>query len=62
MKISQKETPKPKRLSDKEMRKLLLSLKARADKSPEEEGSFSVEVICSGKDIARSSQTFKPKK
>jgi hypothetical protein len=53
---------KPKRLSDKEMRELLLSLKKEADKMPEEEGSFGVEVICSGKDIARSSREVKQKK
>ncbi|RHZ35877.1 hypothetical protein [endosymbiont GvMRE of Glomus versiforme] len=62
MKLNQKETPKPKRISDKRMRELLLSLKERADKEPEEKGSFSIEVICSGKDIAKSSTTFKPKK
>jgi len=49
---------KPKRLSDKEMHELLK--RAKADKMPEEEGSFSVEVICSGKDINKSSQ--KPSK
>jgi len=43
--------PKPKRLSDKEMRQLLTNLKKEADKTPEEKGSFSLEVICSGKDI-----------
>jgi hypothetical protein len=43
--------PKPKRLSDKEMRQLLTNLKKEADKSPEEKGSFSLEVICSGKDM-----------
>jgi hypothetical protein len=43
--------PKPKRLTDKTMRQLLTNLKKEADKSPEEKGSFSLEVICSGKDI-----------
>jgi hypothetical protein len=43
--------PKPQRLSDKEMRQLLTNLKKEADKTPEEKGSFSLEVICSGKDI-----------
>jgi hypothetical protein len=41
----------PKRLTDKEMRQLLTSLKKEADKTPEEKGSFSLEVICSGKDM-----------
>ena len=41
----------PKRLTDKEMRQLLTNLKKEADKSPEEKGSFSLEVICSGKDM-----------
>jgi len=59
MKLNQKEAPKPKRLSDKEMHELLKRAKAKADKMPEEEGSFSVEVICSGKDIAKSSQKNK---
>ena len=45
------QSPKPQRLSDKEMRQLLTNLKKEADKSPEEKGSFSLEVICSGKDI-----------
>ncbi|KLL02740.1 MAG: hypothetical protein MRECE_48c003 [Mycoplasmataceae bacterium CE_OT135] len=62
MKITSKESPKPKRLSDKEMRELLLSLKKEAESTPDEEGSFSVEVICSGKDIAKSSGAFKQKK
>ncbi|KLL02749.1 MAG: hypothetical protein MRERV_72c004 [Mycoplasmataceae bacterium RV_VA103A] len=53
---------KPKRLSDKEMHELLLSLKTRADKAPKEPDSFSVEVICSSKDIARSSREVKQKK
>jgi len=53
---------KPKRLSDKEMRELLLSLKKEAEETPEEEGSFGIEVICSGKDIARSSREVKQKK
>jgi len=43
--------PKPKRLTDKEMHQLLTNLKKEADKSPEEKGSFSLEVICSGKDM-----------
>ena len=41
----------PKRLTDKEMRELLTNLKKEADKTPEEKGSFSLEVICSGKDM-----------
>jgi hypothetical protein len=47
------EVPKeiPKRLTDKEMRKLLTNLKKEADQTPEEKGSFSLEVICSGKDM-----------
>ena len=53
MKITQN---KPKRLSDKEMRELLKRAKEKADKMPEEEGSFSVEVFCSGKDINKSQQ------
>ena len=53
MRITPKETPKPKRLSDKQMRELLLSLKKEADEMPEEEGSFGIEVICSGKDISQ---------
>jgi hypothetical protein len=60
--INKKEATKPKRLSDKEMRKVLLSLKKRADKMPKEEGSFGIEVICSGKDIAKSNGTLKSKK
>jgi hypothetical protein len=59
MKLNQN---KPKRLSDKEMRELLLSLKKEAEATPEEADSFSVEVICSSKDIARSNQIFKSKK
>lgn len=53
--INPKETAKPKRLSDKEMRELLKRAKAKADKMPEEKGSCSVEVFCSGEDIARTS-------
>ena len=53
--ISKKETKKewvkPQRLSDKEMRELLTSLKKEADQTPEEQGSFGLEVICSGKDM-----------
>jgi len=41
----------PKRLTDKEMHQLLTNFKKEADKSPEEKGSFSLEVICSGKDM-----------
>ena len=41
----------PKRLTNKEMRELLTNLKKEADKTPEEKGSFSLEVICSGKDM-----------
>jgi hypothetical protein len=43
--------PKPQRLTDKEMRQLLTNLKKEADKTPEEKGSFSLEVICSGRDM-----------
>ena len=50
-KFSKQAQPKPKRLTDKEMRELLTSLKKEADKTPEEKGSFSLEVICSGKDM-----------
>ena len=53
---------KPKRLSDKEMRELLKSAKAKADKMPKEEDSFGIEVICSGKDIAKSRGSLKAKK
>jgi hypothetical protein len=62
MKLSQKETPKPKRISDKQMRELLLSLKKETENTPDEKGSFSIEVICSGKDIAKSSTTFSNQK
>jgi hypothetical protein len=61
MKITSKTSPKPKRLSDKNMRELLLSLKNEAEKSPSEADSFSVEVICSGKDI-KSNSSFKSKR
>ena len=60
--INKKELPKPKRLTDKELREVLLSLKKEAEKTPEEEGSFSLEVVCSGKDIEKSSQSFSTKK
>jgi hypothetical protein len=60
--INKKETTKPKRLSDKEMRELLKRAKVKADKMPEEEGSCSVEVFCSGKDIAKSNGALKSKK
>ncbi|CAJ0637004.1 15766_t:CDS:2 [Entrophospora sp. SA101] len=56
-----KEQAKPKRLTDKQMRELLLSLKKEADKMPEEEDSFGVEVICSGKDMAKGSSTKQKK-
>jgi len=46
-----KKETQPQRLTDKEMRQLLTNLKKEADKTPEEKGSFSLEVICSGKDI-----------
>jgi hypothetical protein len=62
VRINPKETTKPKRLSDKEMRKVLLSLKKRAEKSPEEADSLSIEVICSGKDIAKSHSPLRHKK
>jgi len=42
---------KPQRLTEKEMRQLLTNLKKEADKTPEEEGSFSLEVVCRGKDM-----------
>ena len=48
-----KQQSKPQRLSDKEMRQLLTNLKKEADKTPEEKGSFSLEVICSGKDMQK---------
>ena len=41
----------PKRLTKEQMRKLLLSAKKKADKMPEEEGSFRLEVICKKNDI-----------
>jgi hypothetical protein len=50
-KVFKQTQPKPKRLSDKDMRELLTNLKKEADKTPEEKGSFSLEVICSGKDM-----------
>ena len=50
-KVSHPNSPKPRRLTDKEMHQLLTNLKKEADKTPEEKGSFSLEVICSGKDI-----------
>jgi len=50
-KVSKQTQPKPKRLTDKEMRELLTNLKKEADKTPEEKGSFSLEVICSGEDM-----------
>ena len=40
-----------KRLTKEQMRKLLLSAKKKADKMPEEEGSFRLEVICKKTDI-----------
>lgn len=52
-KETKKEWVKPQRLSDKEMRELLTNLKKEADKTPEEKGSFSLEVICSGKDMEK---------
>lgn len=54
MKTAVKEQTKPKRLTDKQMRELLLSLKKEADKAPEEEDSFGVEVICSGNETEKS--------
>ena len=60
--INKKETVKHKRLSDKEMHELLKRAKAKADKMPEEENSCSVEVFCSGKDIAKSNGTLKSRK
>lgn len=50
-KTSQKNNSKPQRLTDKKLRQLLTNLKKEADKTPEEKGSFSLEVICSGKDM-----------
>lgn len=55
VRIKPKETAKPKRLSDKEMRELLKRAKAKADKMPEEKDSCSVEVFCSGEDIDKTS-------
>lgn len=60
--INKKETVRHKRLSDKEMHDLLKRAKAKADKMPEEENSCSVEVFCSGKDIARSNGSLKSRK
>lgn len=62
VRLNPKETTKPKRLSDKEMHELLKRAKAKADKMPEEENSCSVEVFCSGKDIAKSNGTLKSRK
>jgi len=59
VRINPKETAKPKRLSDKEMRELLLGLKKRAEKAPKEADSFSVEVICSFEDINKSQKHTK---
>lgn len=53
---------KPKRLSDKEMRKILLSLKKEAENSPAEADNFGIEVICSGKDITKSRSSLKARK
>jgi hypothetical protein len=53
--MANKKAVKPQKLTDKEMRKLLLNLKEKAEKSPAEEESFSLEVICSKKDIDQSS-------
>lgn len=49
--VTKKERVKPQRLTDKKLRQLLTNLKKEADKTPEEKGSFSLEVICSGKDM-----------
>ena len=49
--MANKKEAKPQRLTDKEMRQLLTNLKKEADKTPEEEGSFSLEVVCRGKDM-----------
>ena len=62
VRLNPKETTKPKRLSDKEMRKVLLSLKKRAENSPAEADNFGIEVICSGKDIAKSHSPLKARK
>jgi len=56
MKLNLKEQAKPKRLTDKELREVLKRAKAKADKMPEEADNCSVEVFCSGKDIAQTSQ------
>lgn len=52
--VNKKEAKKPQRLTDKEMRQLLTNLKKRAAKTPEEEDNFSLEVICTGRDMAKS--------
>lgn len=62
IKINPKKTTRPKRLSDKEMRKILLSLKKEAENSPVEADNFGIEVICSGKDIAKSHSPLRHKK
>lgn len=62
VRLNPRKTTKSKRLSDKEMRKILLSLKKEAENSPAEAESFSIEVICSGKDIAKSNGTLKSRK
>ena len=49
--LSEQKQPKPQHLTDKAMRQLLTNLKNEADKTSEEKGSFSLEVICSGKDM-----------
>ncbi|CAG8605030.1 3588_t:CDS:2, partial [Ambispora leptoticha] len=48
---------KPQRLTDKAMHQLLTNLKREAYKTPEEKGSFSLEVICSGKDMQEPNET-----
>jgi len=53
IKISHATQSKPQRLSDKKMRELLTKLKKESDKIPEEKGSFSLEVICHGKDMKK---------
>ena len=53
MRVVEKKWVKPKRLTDKELRELLLNLKKEADKMPEEEESFSLEVVCSKEDIEK---------
>jgi len=47
----QQKNIKNKRLTKEQMRKLLLSAKKKAVKLQKEQGSFSLEVVCTEKDI-----------